>query len=60
VETALKRFPLGLRLATSMEVCRETADSVKIGKKYLALYIKTQVPVIVTGDISHHKGVDFK
>ena len=39
-------------LGSCMEICRENPDLVKIRQKYWALYMKTEVRVIVVGNIN--------
>ena len=46
------RFFGKLILGSSMEMCRENPNSIKIGQKYWALYMNTEVCVIVVGNIN--------
>jgi hypothetical protein len=47
----LDGFPLNFVLGTSVEICSENPDVVKMGQKYQALHMNTQELFIVACDI---------
>jgi hypothetical protein len=51
VRLVLGRYPQNLILGTLTNICRETQNLVKIGRKYQALYTNTQIRFILAGDI---------